>query len=368
MERLGRILGHVVSRLTWLCFPFIALLLDRTRFAGLMRPSNVFFKNRGFAVRDIPSLADKVFVVTGANVGIGFSSSKLLAAAGATVILACRSTDKAEQAKAQIVRGTHCSAARVVVMHLDNASLASVKAFSNAFLASFPRLDGLLCNAGGMEPAHALTADGFERMIGVNHVAHFALCKDLLALLESTARKQGAPTAVVFVSSIAHFASFNLRAALKRGDAALMDRASFRNPLAYYGASKLMNLLTAKELARRQAGSGYNDIGALVAVNAVHPGVVASAFYQNTFQHSKFLQGFDAAFGPSVYWSPEEAALTALAPLVSPQLLASEHGQYFIPLARSAPSSWQSMDDGLAAELWAWTEGVLRERGYTHEN
>ena len=47
-----------------------------------------------------PSLVDgKTFVVTGANIGLGFACAQSLVRDGATVIMACRSLDKAHAAK-----------------------------------------------------------------------------------------------------------------------------------------------------------------------------------------------------------------------------------------------------------------------------
>ncbi len=58
-------------------------------------------------------LCDKVFIVTGSNTGIGFETVKGLVKMGATVIMACRSTDKAMEARTKIIVQTKCPASKV---------------------------------------------------------------------------------------------------------------------------------------------------------------------------------------------------------------------------------------------------------------
>ena len=82
---------------------------------------------------DIPDLTGKVVVITGANSGLGLESTKAMAAKGATVVMACRNVGKAQEAKALVLAGD--PAAKLDVMPLDNASLASVRAFADAFKA-----------------------------------------------------------------------------------------------------------------------------------------------------------------------------------------------------------------------------------------
>ena len=121
----------------------------------------------------IPDLTGKTILVTGANSGIGLEAVKLFAANGAEVILACRNTAKAEAAVEQVREQT--SDARLIVMPLDLADLASVKAFVVALKERISKLDILLNNAGLMAPPLQRTQDGFEIQFGTNHLGHFAL-------------------------------------------------------------------------------------------------------------------------------------------------------------------------------------------------
>lgn len=200
----------------------------------------------------------KVFLITGGNTGIGKATAVALARTGATVVFTSRSREKGERALADIRRESGNTA--VACMHLDLASLASIREFAGEFLATYPRLDVLVLNAGLMVGDRTETADGFETTFGVNHLGHFALTGLLLARL-----KQSAPARIVVVSSDAHRSA---RGGLDFND--LHARAGY-NAWVAYGRSKLANLLFTLELAERLRGSG-------VTVNALHPGVVATEF------------------------------------------------------------------------------------------
>jgi NAD(P)-dependent dehydrogenase (short-subunit alcohol dehydrogenase family) len=198
---------------------------------------------------DLPDLTGTTAVVTGANAGIGFHTARELAAHGADVVLACRTVDAAAEAARRMPGTTR-------VERLDLASLAGVRRFAEDW--SGP-LDLLVNNAGVMTPPRfRRTADGHELMFGTNHLGHVALTAGLLpALLAAPAPR------VVTVSSIAHHA----------GDARVLESnpESGYSPHAYYGNSKLANLLFALELQRRASAAGSPLVS-----TAAHPGVSAT--------------------------------------------------------------------------------------------
>jgi NAD(P)-dependent dehydrogenase (short-subunit alcohol dehydrogenase family) len=122
---------------------------------------------------DLPALGGKVAVVTGANTGLGFSTAKALAAAGATTVLTCRSQTLCQDAAARIF-SAH-PAAIVQTRTLDLGALASVRGFADSLLtgeAAVDKVDMLVLNAGVMASPYTLTADGLEQQFGVNHVGH----------------------------------------------------------------------------------------------------------------------------------------------------------------------------------------------------
>ncbi len=201
-------------------------------------------------------LHGRTAVVTGANNGLGRIVARELARGGAQVVLACRDADKGAMAATAIRAAV--PAAAVEVSALDLASLSSVRAFSDRFLASHDRLDLLVNNAGVMAAPYQRTADGFELQFGTNHLGHFALTGLLLPALRD---RQGAR--VVTVSSNYH------KGQHVRFDDLQGERSYSR--WAAYGQSKLANLLFAIELDRRLKAAGLP----LISV-AAHPGYSAT--------------------------------------------------------------------------------------------
>src|SRR5690348_7425158 len=110
----------------------------------------------GWTANDIPRQDGRVFVVTGANSGLGFSTARELARKGATVVMAVRNEQKGRQALQKIK--DEIPAADVQVRPLDLADLDSVRAFA----AATPAVHGLVNNAGVMMPPRSLTKQGFE--------------------------------------------------------------------------------------------------------------------------------------------------------------------------------------------------------------
>jgi NAD(P)-dependent dehydrogenase (short-subunit alcohol dehydrogenase family) len=201
----------------------------------------------------MPSQAGRIALVTGANAGLGFEISVALAAAGATVLLACRNQTKAAEAAEAIRR--RVPNAPLELIPLDLSSLTSVAAAAAEVREHHERLDLLINNAGLMAVDESRTADGFEMQIGVNHLGHFALTLDLLPLLLATPGSR-----VVNMSSMGH------RGGRLRLDDINVHHHKYSRWPAYF-QSKLANLLFTLELQRRLTESGAGTI-ALTA----HPG------------------------------------------------------------------------------------------------
>jgi NAD(P)-dependent dehydrogenase (short-subunit alcohol dehydrogenase family) len=204
--------------------------------------------------------AGRTFLITGGNTGIGLTTAIALARDGGRVYIACRSAVAGEAARARIK--SESGSADVWLLPLDLASLASVRDCAAAFLALDEPLHVLVNNAG-VGGQRGLTADGFERHFGVNHLGHFALTQLLLGRLAES----GPDARIVNVSSDAHF------------DAPGIDFAAVRRPTATftgmreYAVSKLCNVLFTQELGRRLGESSLHCY-------ALHPGVVASDIWR----------------------------------------------------------------------------------------
>ena len=210
----------------------------------------------------MPSQTGRTMLVTGANSGIGYQAALEFARHGAHVLLGCRSKAKGEAALERLRRESPGAAAETV--ELDVASLRSIRAFAQAFAASGAALDVLVNNAGVMALAdRQLTEDGFERQFATNHLGHFALTGLLLPAL-----KRAGASRVVTVASLAHRNG-------TMGWDNLQGERSYR-PWDAYNASKLANILFARELDRRARQAGLP----LVSV-AAHPGISRTNIFEN---------------------------------------------------------------------------------------
>ncbi|MCT0218717.1 SDR family oxidoreductase [Synechococcus sp. CS-1329] len=200
----------------------------------------------------IPDQTGRIALITGANSGLGLESARALAARGATVVLACRSRRRGEEARAELLP---IAAAGLEVLELDLADLASVRAGAHWMQEQYGRLDLLLNNAGVMGPPRQLSRDGFELQFGTNHLGHFALTTALLPLMEGRADAR-----VVTVTSGAQYF----------GKLAFDDLQAERryDRWAAYSQSKLANVTFALELQQRLAAAGST-----VSSLAAHPGL-----------------------------------------------------------------------------------------------
>jgi len=293
--------------------------------------------------QDIPNMTGKVVIITGANSGLGLESTKALAAKGATVVMACRNPRKAEEAKAEVLATN--PAARLDVMALDNASLASVRAFADAFKAKYDRLDILLNNAGVMAIPRELTEDGFEMQLGVNHLAHFALTGLLLDVITATPRSRVHSTS----SSAAFGGSINLDD--------LMGEKSYGRWTAY-GQSKLANAAFATELNRRLQAAGHNTIA-----NSSHPGFVMTNLQTNSMAESGAPLGERILYGLAGPIMAQDVSMGVLPQLYGSTAPEAKGGVFYGPKTlrmRGYPAEQKCndalQDADLLKRFWAASE------------
>lgn len=209
-----------------------------------------------WARRNIPQLAGRLALVTGANSGLGWQAARTLAGKGATVVMACRNREQAERARRAIL--DEYPQARLELTDLDLADLASIRACAAGFRQRHERLDLLFNNAGVMFLPLRRTRDGFEMQMGTNHLGHFALTGLLLESLLAAPRPR-----VVGMTS-----GFNQFGRLPLDD--LNAERGYNRYLAYCH-SKQANLLFSLELQRRAGQRGV-----LLQSLAAHPGYAAT--------------------------------------------------------------------------------------------
>ncbi|KAK3602908.1 hypothetical protein CHS0354_018775, partial [Potamilus streckersoni] len=223
---------------------------------------------QSFPVVKLPK--DRIVVITGANTGIGYEAAKWVAMMGATVILACRSKERAEKAMQKIQEEFQvekenrtpviCDTESLSMefMELDLGSFKSVRDFIQAYKSSARALHVLVCNAGVALMPFTKTEDGFEVMLQVNYLSHFIVIAHLLPIM----RQSGEDCRIVLVSSDAHrTCNFDLNKMNYSGDPEKFGRWD------YYGRSKLYQIMQMHSMDRRLEGSN-------ISVNSLHPGLV----------------------------------------------------------------------------------------------
>src|SRR6195256_5293877 len=214
------------------------------------------------------SLAGRTMLVTGCNSGLGLETMRVLALRGARVVGTARTTEKAREACASVT-------GRTVPLACELSEPASVRECVASVVAAGIRLDAMICNAGIMGLPKLERVHGYESQFFTNHIGHFILVTGLLGRLTESGR-------VVMLSSTAH-------ARAKEGGIEFdnLDGGKGYDPWRCYGQSKFANLLFAKELARRLAGTRRT-------ANAVHPGVIRT----NLIRHNPILNMVAAVFSP----------------------------------------------------------------------
>lgn len=307
----------------------------------------------------------KTAVITGANVGIGFATAKLLAAiTDWHVVLACRNELKAKAAIRQI-KQTHPHA-HVSFVPLDLFSLASVRRFPGSLASTHvPPLTALVLNAGGINmkaKSLELTADGFERTFQLNFLGHFLLANLLIEQMTPLAR-------IVFVSSDLHDP-----AATKMGrfmppkygpvdDLARGTRTAAKlKPMARYATAKMYAMMAAFELDRR-----LRNKGKAITVNSWSPGVVPTTQAgrdMNPIMKKIMTSRWFVNFMGS-HLSTEKEAAQALGSLVTDAEYSGTSGRYFDGF-KEIPSSVESRDEVKARAVWeqGFRLARLSEEGY----
>ncbi|GMS87023.1 hypothetical protein PENTCL1PPCAC_9198, partial [Pristionchus entomophagus] len=215
-----------------------------------------YFKGSNFT--EIVSAIGKVAVVTGGNTGIGLETVKELNLRGAKVYLLCRSQERANAAKTQLVEAG-CDASRLIYLNCDLGSMDNIRKCAANMPKLEPSIDILVNNAGVWLSDYQKTSDGHEMTWGTNHLGPFLLTELLLPLLEKAPEGR-----IINVSSLAH--AYSPALDLSTIDECLKDF----NASTAYSKSKLASVMHARELTRRFRARGNTT----VTVNALHPGKI----------------------------------------------------------------------------------------------
>ncbi|XP_055521112.1 dehydrogenase/reductase SDR family member on chromosome X [Leucoraja erinacea] len=286
----------------------------------------------------LPPQNGKVVIVTGGAKGIGYETAKHLAGLGMHVIIAGNCEESGQQSVRRIIQETGNN--KVEFMHLELASMQSVRQFVERFKAKNLLLHVLVNNAAVMLVPQRYTEDGFEEHFAVNYLGHFLLTHLLLDPLRRSGNSDHNSRVVILSSATHYIGEINL--------ADLQSRRGYSSHGAY-AQSKLALVLFSYQLQQRLAADG-----SYVTSNVVDPGVVSTDLYKHTtwlFKLCKWLTSW------LLFKTPSQGASTVIYAALSPDLEGS--GGFYLNNGQKEKSANVSYDEDLQTELWARTCKLL---------
>jgi NAD(P)-dependent dehydrogenase (short-subunit alcohol dehydrogenase family) len=266
----------------------------------------------------------RTIVITGGSSGIGLAAAEQLAAQGDRIVLVGRDPGRLSAAVDRVrAAGQGREPGR---FRADFDRLSDVRDLAAHLLASYPSIDALANNAGGIVTDYRRTPDGLESTIQSNHLAPF--------LLTNLLRERLSGGRVVNTSSAAH------RRAVPDPHDFTGDPRTYRGWPAY-GAAKSANILFTAEAARRWPG--------ILSVS-FHPGLVRTNF------GDRGVLRFLYRYAPFLV-KPEEAGVLLAWLLTAPpgDLV---NGAYYEG-RRVVPPRGRASDADLAAGLWRASEAAV---------
>ncbi|ERT01874.1 hypothetical protein HMPREF1624_00168 [Sporothrix schenckii ATCC 58251] len=358
---------------------------------GFLRPSmmaqNVMIPAPKFTEKNLKNLAGKVYLITGANAGVGKELTRILYTQNATVFMACRSQAKCEKAMEDVKAAAPSSTGALHFVQIDLGDLRTIKPAVESFLAKAKRLDVLFNNAGVMLPPSetTTTVQGFDLQLGTNTVAPFLLTQLLTPILQATAKDEtaaGNPAGVrvVWVASMAA----ELYSGKNGVDMTNLPMGSktyarpISDPMELYGNSKAGSYLHSVEYARRHKADGIVSV-------AANPGNLDSDLYRSIGgrqedkpqqqEQEVGLSWYQRAamkyFRTQMLHPPVYGAYTELFAGLSPDVTLDKSGAWIGPWGRffgmrsdiasyGKPKS-ECGGKGGAEAFWTWTTGHVKE-------
>ncbi|KAL4994767.1 hypothetical protein BDV10DRAFT_197265 [Aspergillus recurvatus] len=309
--------------------------------------------------RDIPSLAGKVILVTGAAGDLGRQTTIELARHGRPSRIYIADLPRSEDAKQALARqikheayGDSPSsnaepaatpATEIRFLELDLASFDSVRKCAHEFAAQEQQLDILILNAGIIRVAPATTIEGYEIHFGVNYLGHALLSRLLMpVLLQTTQRQTGADVRVVVVSSEGHIS------APKQGvdfDIVKTDAVNLPYPKRY-GQSKVALIGLMKELSRE-----YPQLKAV----AIHPGRILTGMATSLWKEST-LARLTKPIAPFFCVPVATGVRNHLWAATSSEVVS---GTYYEPVGVPGTLSPAVKDESFPKRLREWTDNAL---------
>jgi NAD(P)-dependent dehydrogenase (short-subunit alcohol dehydrogenase family) len=266
-------------------------------------------------------MSGKIYLVTGANSGIGQATAVGLAKTGGTVVAVCRDQARGQAAVDEIKQKSKNDS--VELLTADLSSLAAVRQLAADYKSRHDQLHGLVNNAGVMMTDRTTTIDGYETTFAVNQLAPFLLTNLLLDTL-----KASAPARIVNVMGNAGSVNFD----------DLMGERNY-DIMRAYQQSKMANILFTRVLARRLEGTG-------VTANVADPGFVRSNLGRDARGSFKV---FLASARPTMR-SPEQGAEPLIYAASAPEAAQTTSKRFGSKQANALPMA--SYSDADAERLW----------------
>ncbi|KAK5647672.1 hypothetical protein RI129_002564 [Pyrocoelia pectoralis] len=280
----------------------------------------------------------QVVIITGATSGIGKALAFLLAARGATIILACRDVTKATIVKTEIIEQYPVL---VFVKELDLNSFSSIVKFAHNINDEFKYVYALVNNAGVFYHPQQLTEDHFDVTFQTNYLGPFVLTHCLLKSLTRSPNSR-----IVNVVSEAHRIL-----QIERLINITTSQTLFRPHITAYAASKLALVLFTRHLAEKLTSTK-------IFVNAVNPGNCETDIFRHfPALSNKWLFALQWIIRVIVVKRPSEGAQTVLHAILTEDPCT---GQYLTDCKVEVPSKLAA-NDTIATQYYNLTRNILKE-------
>lgn len=280
-------------------------------------------------------MRQRIALVTGANSGMGLSTTLALVKKDIFVVMLCRSLERGEAAVEYIK--TESKKQNLALLQCDLGDINDIYRDCEKFKEEYPHLDILVNNAGGLYFNRSETKDGLETTFGVCHIGHFLLTNLLLDHMSENGR-------IVMVGSVAH--------KVGKIDFDDLEMKKGYSIAKAYSRAKLCNMLFTKELSRRLANTG-------ITINCVHPGAVITNIGATQRKDKIGVSSIRKLAGNILkvfVKTPEQGAATAIYVATSDECEGIS-GEYFSN-CKVAKASSKASDKELAKRLWEVSEQI----------
>lgn len=318
----------------------------------------------------ITSLDGRTILITGANSGLGLEAAKhLLRLNTSHIVLACRSIEKAEGAKNEILKSVSsasktASSTQISCYTLQMDDFSSVAAFADSLSSSIPRLDAAILNAGVDQQEFTL-ASGYESTLTVNVLSTFLLALLLLPKLRESATKYSVLPRVAIVGSAVHFwANTKSLTGIPASDSIFQKLSDEKWSIAQgnapmkgearYFLSKLLVMLCVVRLAQ-VVTDGEKEGKPFVVVNNVAPGYCVTGLFRKD-------EGMAVKMSLKAMGRPADVGARSLIH-GGCEAGRESHGQYLSESKVKKMSAWCQSKEGAEMGSRVWNELVAIGEG-----